>query len=306
MSKLLAALLLLLAACAGSAQAQKPADEAIERLEAIGALQLGVLRPSGLLAVSETAAGGGGLGATALGLEKRGFAAEVVRVDRARYLSYGTFDLAFTVVDIEAWMIGTDVDHALCVAAAVIVFGDCQHGGAFGLHAQLFQHAFDGASSRWFHRWFEVGGVISPLGDSFDVDFVRGRLPLTLAVSLDQVAGVPLPEAERALHLRGLVELSGVLRSADYRWELRAGLEYRPSLAPFAASDYALGARARIAYVWLAALLGSLRTTAQRVYLETRGSHWQRPWLSDRPWLGENGLEIELGFELSARAITPS
>ena len=284
----------------------------MERLEAIGTLQLGVLRPAGLLGLAadggdDPVIGGGGLGFALVSLEKRGTAWEGVRLDAARYWSYGSFELGFTLIDIDQEMIGTDVDHDLCFAALpVIALGDCQYGGVFGLHAQLLSHHFDSESSRWFHRWFEVGGVISPFGDSFDVDFVRARMPITLGVSLDHVAGVSLPADDSAVRLRGLAGLEGLLRWSGYRMELRAGFDYRPALAPFAAADYALEARLRLAYIWLAPLLGGIKPTVQRVYLELRGSHWQRPWLSDRPALGQNGLELELGFELSLRGVTPS
>lgn len=292
--------------------AQGDADQALERLEAIGTVQLGVLRPAGLLGLAadggdDSVFGGGGIGFALVHLEKRGTAWEAVRLDAARYWSYESFELGFTVIDIDQEMIGTDIDHDLCFAALpVIALGDCQYGGVFGLHAQLFSHRFDTASSRWFHRWFELGGVISPFGDSFDADFVHGRMPIRLGVSLDHVAGVPLPADESAVRLRGLAGVEGLLRWAGYRMELRAAFDYRPALAPFASDDYALEARLRLAYIWLAPLLGSIKATAQHVYLELRGSHWQRPWLSDRPALGENGFEIEIGFELSLRGVTPS
>ena len=293
------------------AHAQGEADQAMERLEAIGTLQLGVVRPAGLLGIAADGGaevfGGGGLGFALVKLEKRGTAWEGLRLDTARYMSYGSFELGFTLIDIAEEMIGTDVDHDLCFAALpVIALGDCQYGGVFGLRAQLLSHRFDSESSRWFHRWFELGGIISPFGDTFDVDFVRARMPITLGVSLDHVAGVTLPADESAVRLRGLAGLEGLVRWAGYRLELRAGFDYRPALAPFAAADYALEGRLRLAYIWLAPLLGSIKPTAQNIYLELRGSHWQRPWLSDRPALGENGLTLELGFELSLRGVTPS
>ena len=306
-----ATLCALLLACS-LARAQTDEDRAIERLEALGTLQLGVIRAAGLLGIAadggeDSPFGGGGLGFALVHLEKRGTAWEGLRLDALHYWSYGSFEVAFTLIDVDQEMIGTDVDHHLCFAALpVIALGDCQYGGVFGLHAQLLSHRFDSESSRWFHRWFELGAVISPFGDSFDADFVHARMPITLGVSLDHVAGVPLPDDEAAVRLRGLAALEGVLRLAGYRMELQAGFDYRPALAPFAADDYALEARLRLAYIWLAPLLGSIKPTAQRIYLELRGSHWQRPWLSDRPALGQNGLEIELGIELSLRGVTPS
>ena len=312
-NKLLA--LALLWSCAGGAQAQTERDFAIERLESINALWLFKLRPSATLALGSAADGGGleaagagGIGLAVVGLEKRGTAWEALRLDRLQPWSYGGLDLAFTFVDVQQEMIGTDADHDVCFAALpVIALGDCLYGGVIGLRAQLLHHAYESASERWFHRWFELGAVFSFFGDAFDVDFVDARLPITLGVSLDQVANVPLPDSDDGLRLRGLAELALTHRFAGYRHELTAAVSFRPALAPFEfGDDYAVEGRVRIAYVWLAALLGSIRSTAQRVYLEVRASHWQKPWLAEQPGLGKNSLTISLGFELSLRNLTPS
>jgi hypothetical protein len=309
------AALALVFALAGRAVAQTESDLAIERLEAIDALWLLKLRPSATLALHSAADGGGldpagagGLGLAIVGLEKRGTAWEALRLDRLQPWSYGGLDLAFTFLDVQQEMIGTDVDHDLCFAALpVIALGDCQHGGVVGLRAQLLHHAHETASARWFHRWFELGAVLSFLGDAFDVDFVDARLPITLGVSLDHVTNAPLPDGEAGLRLRGLAELGLVHRFAGYRHELTASIAFRPALAPFEfGEDYAVEGRVRLAYVWLAALLGSVRSTSQRVYLELRASHWQKPWLAEQPALGENNLSIVLGLELSIRNLTPS
>jgi hypothetical protein len=299
-----------------AARAEGENDAALARLEAIDTLRFGILRiPTATLGLRDDAASGRadtsaafGFGFALAGLEKRGTAWEAVRLDQFRVWTHAEVEVAFTLLDLNQLMIGTDIDHDLCIAAPfVITHGDCQHGGWFGIRAQLLHHAYESESARWFHRWFEVGAVVSPFGDSFDVDFVRARLPITLGVSLDQVANVPFPPGEVAVRLRGLASLAGVLRFADYRLELTGAVDYRPALAPFDFSgDSAASARLRLAYVWLAALFGAIRAPAQRVYLEVRASHWDKPWLSDQAIPTRNTLEITIGFELGLREVTPS
>lgn len=301
---------------ADAACAQGQNDAALGRLEAIDTIRLGIVRiPTATLGLREDAPSGSantsaafGFGFAVAGLEKRGTAWEAVRLDQFRVWTHAEVDVAFTLLDLNQLMIGTDIDHDLCIAAPfVITLGDCQHGGWFGIRAQLLHHAYASERARWFHRWFEVGAVLSPFGDSFDVDFVRARMPITLGVSLDQVANVPVPPGEAAVRLRGLASLAGVLRFADYRLELTGAVDYRPALAPFDfTGDSATSARLRLAYVWLAALFGSIRAPAQRVYLEARASHWAKPWLSDQPIPARNALEITIGFELGLREVTPS
>jgi hypothetical protein len=301
---------------ANAASAQGQNDAALGRLEAIDTIRLGIVRiPTAALGLRDDAPSGSantsaafGVGFAVAGLEKRGTAWEAVRLDQFRVWTHAEVDVAFTLLDLSQLMIGTDIDHDLCIAAPfVITHGDCQHGGWFGIRAQLLHHAYASESARWFHRWFEVGAVLSPFGDSFDVDFVRARLPITLGVSLDQVANVPVPPGEAAVRLRGLASLAGVLRFADYRLELTGAVDYRPALAPFDfTGDSATSARLKLAYVWLASLLGSIRAPAQRVYLEARASHWAEPWLSDQPIPARNTLEITIGLELGLREVTPS
>jgi hypothetical protein len=308
-------LIWMLALLASTARAQTQNDEAIARLEAIDTLRLGILRvPTATLGLRDTAgegidtSAGFGLGLALAGLEKRGTAWEAVRLDEFRVWTHGDVDVSFTLLDLEQLMIGTDVDHELCFAALfVITHGDCQHGGWFGVRAQLLHHAFASENARWFHRWFEVGAVLSPFGDSFDVDFVQARMPITLGVSLDHVANIPLPPGEAAVRLRGLASLAGVVRFAGYRLELTGALEYRPALAPFDfGDDSAVTARVELAYVWLASLFGAIRAPAQRAYLEVRASHWDKPWLSERPLSGRNVLEVTIGLELGVLEVTPS
>lgn len=303
-------------AFASAAQAQTSTDEALGRLEAIDTLRLGIVRiPTATLGIRDDAASGDaeasigfGFGFAVAGLEKRGSGWEAMRLDEFRLTTHHAVSLAFTVLDLQQLMFGTDVDHDLCVASLfVITHGDCQHGGVFGVHAQLFHHAYASQNARWFHRWFEIGAVISPIGDSFDVDFARARLPITLGVSLDQVANIALPPGEAAVRLRGLASLAGVYRFADYRLELTGAVDYRPALAPCDfADDSAATARVELAYVWLAPLLGSIRASAQRVYLEARASHYDKSWLSEQPLASRNVLEITIGFELGLREVTPS
>jgi hypothetical protein len=313
-TRLIVAALLASTALATAAHAQTATDEALGRLEAIDTLRAGILRiPTATLAMRDSASAaetsaGFGFGLALAGLEKRGSAWEAVRLDELRVWTHGEVSLAFTVLDLQQLMLGTDIDHDLCLAAAfVITHGDCQHGGWFGMHAQLLHHAYASETARWFHRWFEVGAVFSPIGDSFDVDFVRARLPITIGVSLDHVAHVALPANERAVRLRGLASLAGVYRFADYRLELTGAVDYRPALAPFDfADDSAATARIKLAYVWLASLFGTIRAPAQRVYLELRGSHFDKPWLAEQPIAGRNLLEITIGFELGVLEVTPS
>jgi hypothetical protein len=303
------------ATLATQAYAQTATDEALGRLEAIDTLRAGILRvPTLTLGVYDSASGvettaGFGLGFALASLEKRGSAWEAIRLDELRLWIHREASVAFTILDLQQLMLGTDVDHDLCWAAAfVITHGDCQHGGWFGIHAQLLHHAYASLDERWFHRWFEVGAVLSPIGDSFDVDFVRARLPITLGVSLDQVANIRLPSSsESAVRLRGLASLAFVYRFAEYRLELTGALAYRPALAPLDfAGDSAATARVKLAYVWLASLFGSIRAPAQRVYLELRGSHYDKPWLAEQPISDQNLLEITIGLELGMLEITPS
>ena len=295
---------------AGVAHAQTSTDAAWERLEAINGLRLGIFRPLATLALHSNAdaSAGFGAGVALVSLEKRGSAWEGVRLDSFRGWTHGEADVAFTLLDVTQEMLGTDVDHDACLAALPVLFlGDCQHGGVFGFRAQLLHHAYESESHRWFHRWFELGAVLSFFGNSFDVDFVRARLPLTLGVSLDQVANIRLPAGEAPLHLRGVASLAFVLRVADYAVELTGAFDFRPSLAPFdVGDDYALAARARVAYVWLGAWFGAIRGAAQRVYFEVQASHWEKPWLADQPFATENNLELTIGFELTLRNLTPS
>jgi hypothetical protein len=311
-----AAACICLALVASAARAQSQNDAALARLEAIDTLRFGILRiPTATLGLRDDAPSGSantsaafGFGVALAGLEKRGTAWEAVRLDHFRVWTHSEIDVAFTLLDLSQLMIGTDIDHDLCIAAPfVITHGDCQHGGWFGIRAQLLHHAYGSESARWFHRWFEVGAVLSPFGDSFDVDFVRARMPITLGVSLDHVANVPVPAGEAAVRLRGVASLAGVLRFAEYRLELTGAVDYRPALAPFDfAGDSATSARLKLAYVWLAALFGAIRAPAQRLYLEARASHWDKPWLSDQPIPARNTLEITIGFELGLREVTPS
>jgi hypothetical protein len=301
----------------GTALGQDAADRARERLEAINVLRVGVLRPAGVLVLrpdarapaSEVAAGVS-LGLAAAALEKKGAAWEALRIDRLEILTDGVTELAYTLVDLQLVMLGSDQDDALCMASVpVFVLGDCVEGGVFGLRAQLLHQAHDFDSARWFHRYLELGGVLNLLGDSFDVDFVQHRLPLLFGVSLDHVANVDLPEGERGLRLRGVAGLDALVRFADSRMELLVGARYRPSLAPFdIRDDFALEGNARLSYLWLAPILGAIRATAQRVFVQLQVEHWSKPWLADSAPAAaapEVSWQVMLGLELTARNLTP-
>jgi hypothetical protein len=274
----------------------------------------GVIRASGTLGIrlsphsGRELDGAPGLGFALAALDKRGAEAEVLRLDRLRYWAEGRLDVAFSAVDVGAEMLGTDVDHNLCAAALPIVaLGDCQHGGAFGLRAELFHHAYESTGHRWLNRWLELGTVWNLWGNSFDVDFVKHRLPILIGASLDHAAGAKLPAGEESVHLRGAAGVDAAFRFAGFRAELLGSLRYRPSLAPFdAVHDYALEGNVRLAYIWLAALFGAVRPTAQRLYLDVRATHWEKPWFSDRTALARNVIEATLGLELTLRNVTPN
>jgi hypothetical protein len=139
------------------------------------------------------------------------------------------------------------------------------------------------------------------------VDFVEHRLPILIGASLDHVANVKLPSGEAPVHLRGAAGVDGAFRFAGFRAELLASLRYRPSLAPFdAIHDYAVEGDVRLAYIWLAALFGAVRPAVQRLYVDVRATHWEKPWFSDRTALARNVIEATLGFELTLRDGTPN
>jgi hypothetical protein len=302
---------------ADSALGQDAADRALERFEAINLLRVGVLRPATVLVLRPDArapaselTAGISLGLAAAALEKKGAAWEALRIDRLEILGDGVTELAYTLVDLQLVMLGKDQDGALCMASVPLFFlGDCVEGGVFGLRAQFLHQAHDFDSARWFHRYLELGAVLSPLGDSFDVDFVQHRLPLLFGVSLDHAANIDLPEGEQGLHLRGVAGLDAVVRFADYRMELLAGGRYRPSLAPFdVGDDLALEGTVRLSYLWLAPILGAIRATAQRLFLQLEVEHWSKPWLADRATAAaapETTWQVMLGLELTARNLTP-
>jgi hypothetical protein len=301
----------------GTALAQDAADRALERLEAIDVLRVGVLRPAGVLVLRPGAreqagevTGGVSLGFAAAALEKKGAAWEALRIDRLQILGDGVTELAYTLLDLQLVMLGKDQDDALCAASVpVFVLGDCIEGGVFGLRAQLLHQAHDFDSARWFHRYLELGAVLNLLGDSFDVDFVQRRLPLLFGVSLDHVANVDLPEGEHGLRLRGVAGLDALVRFADHRLELLAAGRYRPALAPFdAVDDFALEGNVRLSYLWLAPILGAIRATAQRVFLQLQIEHWSKPWLAESAAVASApgaSWQVMLGLELTARNLTP-
>jgi hypothetical protein len=307
---------------AGAAHAQLSEDEseaddaAFERLEAINVLRLGVLRGAGLVLVRPEAPdgvddvnGGASLGLAVAALEKKGAAWEALRLDRAQWLGADRFELAYTLFDLQMAMFGSDQDGALCMAAVpVIALGDCVGGGVLGVRLMLLHQAHDFDSARWFHRWAELGLVLSPIGDNFDVDFVQGRMPILLGASLDHVANVTLPADEPELVLRGALGIDAVARLAGQRVELLASTRLRPALAPFRPGrDFAAEASVQLAYLWLDAWFGSLRPTAQRLFLRAAISRWQKPWLADRAshTASKTTLEAGLGLELTARGVTP-
>lgn len=293
---------------AESTAAQTETDYAEERLKEVNTLWALRLRPMATLAIAEEVAGAGGVGFTAAGLEKRGAAWDALRLDRLQLWSGGELEIAFTAFSAQQIMLGTDIDHDLCMAAApVVAFGDCLYGGWFGWHLQLLRFVHETSSGRWFHRYAEAGVVFSFIGDSFARDFVTLRLPITLGLSVEAVNNTPLPPGEARTRLRGLAELALVHRFAGYRHELTSAVAFRPALAPFDfAEDFAVEARVRIAYVWLARLAGTINEPAQRVYLELRASRWEKPWLAEQPFLGKNSVQITAGFELTLADITPS
>ena len=291
-------------------------DAAFERLEAINVLRLGVLRGAGVVLARPDAPdgvddvnGGASLGLAIAALEKKGAAWEALRLDRAQWLGADRFELAYTLLDLQMVMLGSDQDGALCMAAVpVVALGDCVSGGLLGLRLMLLHQAHDFDSARWFHRWAELGLVLSPIGDNFDVDFIRGRMPILLGASLDHVANVPLPADEPELVLRGALGIDAVARLAGQRIELLASTRLRPALAPFRPGrDFGAEASVQLAYLWLDAWFGSLRPTAQRLFLRAAISRWQKPWLADRASHAgsKTTLEAVLGLELTARGVTP-
>lgn len=310
------------ALAASAVSAQDAADEgddddaAFERLEAINVLRLGVLRGAGVVLARSDAAdgvdevsGGASLGLAVAALEKKGAAWEALRLDRAQWLGGDRVELAYTLLDLQMVMLGSDQEGAPCMAAVpVVALGDCVDGGLFGLRALLLHQAHDFDSARWFHRWAELGLVLSPIGDAFDVDFVQGRMPILLGASVDHVANVALPAGEPEVVLRGALGIDAVARLSDQRIELLASARLRPSLAPFRPGrEFGAEASLQLAYLWLDAWLGSLRPTAQRLFLRATASRWQRPWLADR--ISHAGskttLEAVLGLELTGRGVTP-
>jgi hypothetical protein len=300
----------------GHALGQDADDQATERFEAINSWRIGVLRPAAVLVLRPDApapaselTSGISLGLAATALEKKGAAGEALRIDRLEVLADGVAELAYTLLDLQLVMLGTDQDDALCIASITLfTHGDCVAGGVFGLRGQLLQQAHDFDSARWFHRYVELGAVLSLFGDSFDVDFVQHRLPFLVGVSLDHVANVPLPEADRGVRLRGVAGFDAVLRFASQRLELLAGGRYRPSLAPFeVGDDFAVEANARLSYLWLGPIFGAIRATAQRVFVQLQVEHWSKPWLASRATAASTDTtwQAMLGFELTLRNVTP-
>jgi len=303
-------------ATASAARAQDDDDAALERLEAINVLRVGMLRGQGVLVQRPDAPdgvdalhGGGSLGFVLAALEKKGAAWQALRLDRAQWLGKGRVELAYSLVDVQMAMLGSDQDGALCMAALpVVALGDCVEGGLVGLRAQLLHQAHDFDSARWFHRWAELGLVLSPIGDAFDVDFVQGRMPILLGASLDHVANVPLPADEPHVALRGVLGVDVVTRMLGQRLELLVSARLRPALAPLRpGDDLAAEADLQLGYLWLDAVLGSQRPTVHRLFLRASVAHWSKPWLADRASraAAETTLEAVLGIELTGRSVTP-
>ena len=139
--------------------------------------------------------------------------------------------------------------------------------------ANLFDIQHDTETARWAARWLEANFVYNFLRNGNTAEYLRRRLSAYAGMSLDSVwfGSTPgAPAGGSSFSPRMNVGLTGLLRTDNYRWELRGFAGVRPNFVEW--SDWAVESRVQVLHhiLFSRSILGT-------VGLDAQYSHWNMP-----------------------------
>ena len=141
------------------------------------------------------------------------------------------------------------------------LIGNCKPDAKWGVGGSLAKVQWD--SSQWAARWIEIAGVLNLLSNGNSLDYLKERLNLVTGASVDTIRGETL--------VRGNFGISGMVRSENNHWELRAMAAYRPNLVAW--DQYSFESRAQVLYHLLLApfTLATVGLDTQYTYSSSPG-----------------------------------
>jgi hypothetical protein len=160
----------------------------------------------------------------------------------------------------------------------------CRPEGVWAIGGRLIEYQQDFEQSRWNVRWLEINALANLLRNAFSRDYIKRHILMHAGFSLDSGGGQALRDY---FALRGNLGISGVFRTDNQRFELRAYAGYRPNLVEW--DDWAAEVRfsAMVNFLLAREVVASLGLTAEY-------SHWSRPGRSFGNFA--SGIDTDSGF----------
>jgi hypothetical protein len=143
----------------------------------------------------------------------------------------------------------------------------CRPEGVWALGGKLVEYQKDFGTSRWNARWLEINALANVLRNAFARSYISEHILLHAGVSIESGGGAALADY---FALRGNLGISGVFRTENQRFEMRAYAGYRPNLIEW--NDWAAEARfeAMVNFLLSPRVVASLGVKAEY-------THWSRP-----------------------------
>ena len=198
----------------------------------------------------------------------------------------GGFRLRITALDSEALFFCplTPEEGGGTAAPLAAITKSCRPDGVWALGGKLIEYQQDFGRSRWNARWLEINALANLLRNAFSRSYIREHILLHAGLSAESGAGEAMAGY---FALRGNLGISGVFRTENQRFELRAYAGYRPNLIEW--NDWA----AEVRFEAMVNFLLSPRVVAS-LGLKAEYSHWSMPERS----IGNtaSGVDPDTGF----------
>jgi hypothetical protein len=188
----------------------------------------------------------------------------------ANYVSgAGGFRLRMTVLESEALFFCplTEDEGGGIAAPLASINKSCRPEGVWALGGRIIEYQQDFEKSRWNVRWLEINALANFLRNAFSREYIKRHILMHAGLSLDSGGGNAI---QTYTALRGNLGISGVFRTENERFELRAYAGFRPNLVEW--EDWAAEVRfsAMVNFLLSPRVVASLGLTAEY-------SHWNRP-----------------------------
>ncbi len=185
----------------------------------------------------------------------------------------GGFRLRFTLAESEVLFFCKDRDSGETSPPLVGLFQNCSPDAQWGLGGKVFDYQHDFGTGRDAIRWAELNVVYNFLKNGNGMNYLKRRLSAYAGLSLDSVGydGTPgAPNTGWDSALRGNFGISGLIRTANAKWEVRGFAGFRPNMIEW--DDYAIESRLQVMYHLL------LSDDMQgNIGIDASYSHWSTP-----------------------------